>query len=174
MKEMNDAMYKETMEMYAMYKKRPMHEVAKRYHLSDAGIRLRFKKYGLTVQKRSARSMKLRNDTEEMYRQYLNGMSINDISAKYGIKANTILNRFHICGIELGLKPSREQMQAKVKMMYEEYRQGATYEQIAEKYGYSTGRNVWRILFKVNDLPRLGRPERRKTIYAREHGSGNP
>ena len=63
-------------------------------------------------------------------------MSINDISAKYGIKANTILNRFHICGIELGLKPSREQMQAKVKMMYEEYRQGATYEQIAEKYGY--------------------------------------
>ena len=71
-------------------------------------------------------------------------------------------------------RPSREQMQAKVKMMYEEYRQGATYEQIAEKYGYSTGRNVWRILFKVNDLPRLGRPERRKTIYAREHGSGNP
>ena len=45
------------------------------------------------------------------------------------------------------------------------------YEQIAQEYYYAGGNAISRMFFKDNDLPRLGRPAKRKAAYEREQKS---
>lgn len=108
-----------------------------------------------------------REDLLKIYERLKNGESTADVAAEYGISPNCVAHRLN--EMNMSIKALRmEQHQAKVMEMYERYRQGATYDQIAQEYYYAGGNAVARVLFADNDLPRLGRPERRKAAYERE------
>lgn len=106
-------------------------------------------------------------DFLKMYEHLKQGASTETVAAEYGVSRNYLMARLLKMG--LSIKALRmEQHRAKVMEMYERYRQGATYEQIAREYYYAGGNVISRLFFKDNDLPRLGRPEKRKAAYERE------
>ena len=106
-------------------------------------------------------------DFLKMYERLKQGASAEAVAAEYGVPLSYL--RVRLLKMGLGVKALRmEQHRAKVMEMYERYRQGATYEQIAQEYYYAGGNVISRLFFKDNDLPRLGRPEKRKAAYERE------
>ena len=109
-------------------------------------------------------------DFLKMYEHLKQGASTETVAAEYGISLHYLTTRLLKMG--LSVKALRmEQHRAKVMEMYERYRQGATYEQIAQEYYYAGGNVISLMFFKDNDLPRLGRPEKRKAAYEREQKS---
>ena len=125
-----------------------------------------------TVRKKNARMSQkyTQEDFLKMYEHLKQGASTETVAAEYGVSLRYLMARLLKMG--LSVKALRmEQHRAKVMEMYERYRQGATYEQIAQEYYYSGGNVVSRMFFKDNDLPRLGRPEKRKAAYEREQKS---
>ena len=106
-------------------------------------------------------------DFLKMYEHLKQGASTEAVAAEYGVPLSYL--RVRLLKMGLGVKALRkEQHRAKALEMYERYRQGRTYDQIAQEFYYASGRVISRILFADCDLPRLGRPEKRKAAYERE------
>ena len=103
----------------------------------------------------------------KIYERLKQGESTASVAADYGVRPSCITQRIARMGANVTAL-RHEQHRAKALEMYERYKQGATYDQIAQAFYYAGGNVVSRILFADFDLPRLGRPDRRKAAYERE------
>lgn len=116
------------------------YELASKYGFSDETIRTHLKKRGITM-RRQGGPLKYDHEQDEIWkRDYLSGMTEDEVAGKYGVSATTVSTRLRAMGTEMRTRAeSRRRVTTELSEIWiEEYRNGKSSVEIADEYGFSS------------------------------------